>query len=308
MKNSDYGYDIIGDIHGMSSALEALLHKMGYRNEKGVWEHPTRQAVFAGDLIDRGPGQMESVLLVRRMVEHGSALAVQGNHEFNAVSFATLLPDRSDWMRTRKGARGPNNFLQADAFLKAVGLDTALHHETIDWFRTIPLWLDLGDIRVVHACWSNKAIQTLKPKLTDSNTVTFDMLLEASVKDTPAYLAVETLLKGPEIQLENISYFDPEGIERTSARYKWWAPTTRLVDAVEDRVVGVPDIEIMPPVEAYVDSVPVFYGHYWRKGEPSVDSNKLTCVDYSACIGGNLTAYRWSGETDLSNDNFVWVA
>ena len=84
-------YDIIGDIHGHADALEALLKGMGYRQTRGAWRHPARQAVFVGDFIDRGPRQFDSVDLVRRMVEAGSAQAVMGNHEFNAIAW--FLPD-----------------------------------------------------------------------------------------------------------------------------------------------------------------------------------------------------------------------
>ena len=80
------GYDIIGDIHGHADALTALLRRMGYRERGGAWRHPGRQALFIGDFIDRGPGQLESVRIVRGMVEAGTALAVMGNHEFNAIA------------------------------------------------------------------------------------------------------------------------------------------------------------------------------------------------------------------------------
>ncbi len=65
------GYDIIGDIHGQADKLEALLTRMGYRNTSGHWQHHDRQAIFVGDFIDRGPDQMLTVNLARRMVEEG---------------------------------------------------------------------------------------------------------------------------------------------------------------------------------------------------------------------------------------------
>ena len=65
------GYDIIGDIHGHAAALTALLRKMGYREHGGAWRHPDRMAIFIGDLIDRGPGQVETVRIVRGMTDRG---------------------------------------------------------------------------------------------------------------------------------------------------------------------------------------------------------------------------------------------
>ena len=62
-------YDIIGDIHGHADALKALLTHMGYRESRRVWRHPGRKAIFVGDFIDRGPKQVETVEIARRMVE-----------------------------------------------------------------------------------------------------------------------------------------------------------------------------------------------------------------------------------------------
>ena len=75
-------YDIIGNVHGHAGALQALLERMGYVHSRGAWRHPSRTAVFVGDLIDRGPANIETSLMVRRMVEEGTALIVMGNHEF----------------------------------------------------------------------------------------------------------------------------------------------------------------------------------------------------------------------------------
>ncbi|MEU5181824.1 polynucleotide kinase-phosphatase [Streptomyces longwoodensis] len=71
-------FDIIGDIHGCASELEALLGKLGYVD--GV--HPGgRTAVFVGDLVDRGPDSPGVLRRVMAMVKSGNALCVPGNHE-----------------------------------------------------------------------------------------------------------------------------------------------------------------------------------------------------------------------------------
>ena len=76
-------FDIIGDIHGCATELEALLAALGYAlGAEGVYAHPQgRRAFFVGDLADRGPRVVDTVNLVRRMVEGGTALAVPGNHD-----------------------------------------------------------------------------------------------------------------------------------------------------------------------------------------------------------------------------------
>ncbi|WP_317445887.1 polynucleotide kinase-phosphatase [Streptomyces collinus] len=71
-------FDIIGDIHGCSAELEALLTKLGYTDGA----HPDgRTAVFVGDLVDRGPDTPGVLRRVMSMVKDGHALCVPGNHE-----------------------------------------------------------------------------------------------------------------------------------------------------------------------------------------------------------------------------------
>ncbi len=54
-------FDVIGDVHGHADRLRRLLASMGYAERHGVWSHPDRTAVFLGDLIDRGPGQLDTL-------------------------------------------------------------------------------------------------------------------------------------------------------------------------------------------------------------------------------------------------------
>lgn len=71
-------FDIIGDVHGCSAELEALLAKLGYADGA----HPEgRTAVFVGDLVDRGPDSPGVLRRVMSMVKSGNALCVPGNHE-----------------------------------------------------------------------------------------------------------------------------------------------------------------------------------------------------------------------------------
>jgi hypothetical protein len=87
------GFDIIGDVHGCADMLKGLLHRLQYEQRDGVFQHPRRKAIFVGDLIDRGSQQIETLEIVRSMVEFESAQIVMGNHEFNAISYATPNPE-----------------------------------------------------------------------------------------------------------------------------------------------------------------------------------------------------------------------
>ena len=57
-------YDLIGDVHGCAHTLEHLLDQMGYHKQGGTWRHPSRMAVFLGDIIDRGPRIREALHIV----------------------------------------------------------------------------------------------------------------------------------------------------------------------------------------------------------------------------------------------------
>ncbi len=301
------GYDVIGDVHGHADKLVTLLDSMGYENSDGFWRHPTRQAIFVGDLIDRGPKQLETVAIARAMVDGGSALIVAGNHEFNAVAWRHGRRNKSSEKRD-----------QHKEFLAEVGEESAIHDELVDWFMTLPLWLDLGELRVVHACWDRESIDHLAGWVSPRNSLTTELVLSATEKDSLEWQAIEILLKGPEVKLApSPAYKDKSGHPRKQARWKWWDPNAAslLSGAVMPSnamtVNGDPYPVLSdgpidrPPVAAYADNVPVFYGHFWETGTPKPSGAFTACVDYSAGNGGPLVAYRWSGETHLDAKNFA---
>lgn len=86
-------YDIIGDIHGHADALEQLLQKLDYDKSKGYYSHPERKVIFVGDYIDRGPKIKETLEMVRAMADNQAAIALMGNHEFNAILYNTIGTD-----------------------------------------------------------------------------------------------------------------------------------------------------------------------------------------------------------------------
>ena len=261
----------------------------------GAYVHATSTAVFIGDLIDRGTQQLETLQIVRAMDDAGSALVVLGNHEFNAVAWATRN-EMGEWCRPHT----PKNFRQHCDFLAEVVDGSATHQYWVSWFRTIPMWLDLGGLRVVHACWHEASMATLAPHLSPTRSLT-DAVVCA--RDGALFDAVEILLKGPEIPLgEGRSYVDKDGNERHEARYRWWDPAATTLRAAAEipsdaQTLDLPDDALDTGALArYSGDIPVIHGHYWRTGEPKVTSPKIACVDYSAGKGGDLVAYRWSGE------------
>lgn len=318
-------YDIIGDIHGHGDKLDALLGKLGYRHAGGHWAHPNRLAVFVGDFIDRGPRQLHTVNCVRRMVEAGSALAVMGNHELNAIAWHTPDPGHpGEFLRPHAHPRwGDKNRQQHRHFLAEVDGSPDLHADVIAWFKSLPLWLDLPEIRVIHACWHPQCMEFLEPHLGPGRRLP-DNLLEAAVVEPPeqgtcslanpsVFTAVEALTKGIEVSLPAPHTFqDKDGIVRSRVRVRWWDraaieyPQAALLDP--ERAAALPSVPI--PVEARLDldeSKPLFFGHYWMQGVPEPLGPRVACVDYSAGKGGKLVAYRFDGEDALRKENFIWV-
>jgi hypothetical protein len=303
-------YDIIGDIHGQVGKLEALLKKLGYRVKDGAWRHPQgRMALFLGDLIDRGPGQVEVLNIVRDMIEAGSARAVMGNHEWNAIGYATRDPENGEWLR----ARTANKTFQHKAFLEQVGLDSLLHRELVDWFTTLPPFLDLCKVRACHAWWNPESIARVGAAV-DANGQLDETYLTASFrKGSVPWGDMEAVTKGWEIKLPDGCFFlDHTGVERKDVRVRWWdgeALDYRRAALVPDEErERLPDIALPEGVKlGATGNVPTFVGHYWLTGTPGVQNPTVAVLDFGAGKAGPLVGYRWSGEDRLSNDNIVFA-
>lgn len=298
-------YDLVGDIHGQAPELERLLKKLSYKKVSGVWKHTERKMIFLGDFVDRGDYQKEVIDIVRSMIDNGYALSVMGNHEYNAIAYYTKNKN-GNYLRSHND----KHTNQHKAFLSAYDSDLKEKKSVIDWFKTLPLWLDLDGLRVVHACWDFDLINRIdKPMLTE------DLLQKSSITGTWQNNAIETILKGKEIPLpEGYSFNDKDGNPRTHIRIKYW-----LKDAVtyQDYFMGpknvlgdIPDIPVVGDYLLEYDSQdkPVFLGHYWKDGEINSLTDNIACLDFSvARPGGKLVAYRWEGEQKIDQDKFVFV-
>ena len=300
-------YDIVGDIHGCSKTLEKMLLKLGYSpDSNGIHEHTDRTVIFLGDFIDRGPHQREVIAIERPMIESGVAKAVMGNHEYNAITYATPDEERGGYLRTHS----EKNQEQHEAFLDAYTDHPTEYADVIEWFKTLPLWLDLGDIRIIHACWDKEMVRKIgAPVLTDE-------LLHASCsKGLWQFEAIETILKGKEIPLPDGHVFhDKDGNARHNIRVRWWDQSAgtylQAYMGPESARTQIPDDEIAGDhlIEYSHDEPPVFLGHYWMEGDPEPLASNIACTDYSvAKPGGKLVAYRWDGERNLASDKFVAV-
>ncbi len=326
-------YDIIGDIHGHALALEKLLQSLGYSEKQGVYSHveKNRIAVFVGDLVDRGPEIPRTLQIVKRMHEAHQALVVLGNHEYNLVAFFTPLDEYhrkqiekdigpvDDELYVRSHSK--RHVLQCSQTVQQfAGREDELE-SYLQWMKSLPFFLDLAGIRVVHAAWHPQAIKTIR-EYSAKNCLTESLLQDSCLRCTPAYDAVEFLLKGVELDLpEGIHYSDKEGSFRKRSRIRWWInkqdysqdiPLFRLlfppgiIPQAEIADVGV-SIEELQHVPGYDNAKPLFMGHYWL-GEPiRLLSPYIACLDFSIAAGGMLVAYSWRGEKELDSLRFTAV-
>lgn len=299
-------YDLIGDIHGQHGKLSLLLNHLGYQKHADSYRHPAgRKVIFLGDYIDRGPAIRETLHTVRSMVEAGAALAIMGNHEYNAICAAT--PD------------GQGGFLRVEKRASAGHMEThkqfAEHPaewlQWIEWMKTLPMFLDLGSLRAVHACWDAKRIARLQGRsITDA-----DFLRLTATHKTPEYRAVTNVLKGPELAMPpGYQAIDKEGKLRNTVRVRWWnVPQSALVTHLAmpepfDSPGQAAPYELRRIPTYGPEEPPVFFGHYWmpphRAREPLAPN--IACLDFSAAFADNpLMAYRWDGERVLQAEKFA---
>ncbi len=313
MKNKNF--DIIGDIHGHADALSQLLEKLAYsKDSDGVYFHPSRQVIFLGDFIDRIPNQARVINIVKSMVEKKYALAIMGNHELNAIHFHTRHSNTNKPLREHS----EKNIGQHQAFLDDYPFESEKTKPIIEWFKTLPIFLELDDFRVIHACWNDCKISEIKKIFKNGdNVLTEEQLSNAANKGKNEYSILETLLKGIELKLPGSAYYlDQEKNKRYDIRIKWWdntATTYHDYAVVQDektrRIIpktNLPD-DFKKPI--YTDNNPVFFGHYWFSGiKPEIINKHIACLDFSSGNGQKLVAYQWNEHDKfLSNDNFIFV-
>lgn len=301
-------YDIIGDIHGHADVLEALLLRLSYTKHSGVYQHGKHKVIFLGDFIDRGHQQREVIQLVRPMIEQGYALSVMGNHEYNAICYATMGQDGKP-LRTHDA----KNKKQHAAFLAAYP-DIEERMQIINWFKTLPVFIDTCDIRVVHASWNEKALRDISAYLNEKQCLKSDSYTICSKEGSAPYQAIETLLKGPEAALpDGVTFKDKDGHIRNVARIKWWTPdhfemNERLhLGAELKNGHKLADMSLAGEHNYPLTNIPVFVGHYWlNEQNPKPLSDNCACLDYSIAKAGKLVAYQWRGEKKLRESHFVW--
>jgi hypothetical protein len=306
--------DIIGDIHGYADKLVGLLLQLGYVHNGECFIPPAgHRALFIGDLIDRGSQQVATLEIVFAMLDADVADAVMGNHEYNALAFATPDPDSpTQYLRSHNDV----HTRQHEAFLAELPFGSESHQYWLQRLYEIPLWIETDYACFVHACWDVDSMAMLKPSLTDNNCLTPQGLIATAKENTAPFDALERVLKGVETPLpDGLVMVDKEGTERSRVRVRWW------LDELESRTLH--EISRAPssamaqiPKDAMAENIdfalkthkPVFVGHYWLTGMPEPLSQQVACTDYSAAVdSGYLTCYQLDTEQPLPlrSSNFI---
>ena len=301
--------DLIGDIHGHADKLEELLQKLGYSKQNNYYSHPSRKVLFVGDYIDRGPQIRKTLEIVKRMVDNGSAIALMGNHEYNALCF--------HFQETEGGHLRKHlikNVIQHYETLRQFQNKQKEYEEYLEWFKTLPLFYETENFRAVHACWDNKNINFLKQTL-ENNRLTDDLIYQSVQKGTELNEAIDQTLKGKQMELpDGLTFADKDGAIRNEIRIKWWENPLKMTYkgiSVEPH----PILTEMPVDKSRLksfdyykeDEKPVFFGHYWLKGQPSLYRGNICCLDYSVAKGGYLVAYSFDDELNLEEGKLTYV-
>ena len=307
-------FDIIGDVHGCAHTLERLLDTLGYKRVAGVWRHPRRQALFLGDIVDRGPRIREALHIVHDMVEAGPAFCIMGNHEYNALGWVTPALPGSGKAFVREHT--PRHARLIDETLAQFAQHPADWHDFVNWFYQLPLFIDAGRFRLVHACWDRQLIEPLRQQYPDGR-IDEHFIQASAVSNSFAATVCNRLLRGTDMRLpDGLTLTGGDGLTRAFFRTKFWEEDPQTYGDIVFQPDALPAEVANAPLShsqknallRYAEDEPMlFVGHYWRSGHPAPIRPNLACLDYSAVLYGKLAAYRLDDETRIDPHKFVWV-
>ena len=298
--NFDDKFDFLGDIHGNATKFLQLIEKLGYVNLDNGWMHPeNRQMIILGDFINVGRESKKVLLILREIWEKNVAYILVGNHEY----FLALGHYKTGLEIFNKDSRLYNEY---KPLFNEFESDRSELTEYIEWFSSLPLFLETEKFRAVHAYWNNENINLIGDDNCLKKILKFRKQKKEEIKS-----AVNETLNGKVISINSFW-----GISRSQKlRVKWWNELYNkdLVDnIIVHKKVNIKSKkitpELLPDFEPYKKSEkPVFFGHYWLKSLPFLLKNNVCCLDFGAAKGGYLAAYRFNGEKKLDARNLVWV-
>ncbi|MEO1623236.1 MAG: metallophosphoesterase family protein [Cyanobacteria bacterium J06632_3] len=186
----------IGDVHGHYNGLMRLVEMIA--------PTPSDTLHFVGDLIDRGPRSAQVV----EFVKQSGYPCVLGNHEHLLLN---AFPDENSNMSAFQGWLHSGGQPTLTSYPSTEAL---LEH--VEWLRTLPLYIDLGDVLLVHAglnpnkpleaqsqmdfCWIRHVFHSHpKPffedkKVITGHTITFTLpgVKPGQIAQGPGWLDIDT--------------------------------------------------------------------------------------------------------------------
>ncbi len=196
MNATNHRQIIIGDVHGYYEGVITLLEAIAPSAEDQVY--------FLGDLIDRGPQSCQVVELVKENSYH----CLLGNHEqmlLNIFTNPKVSPSAVNAWLYSGGQATVASYPQA-----------SIAEEHLEWFQSLPTYLDLGDVWLVHAgvnpsmtieeqtqaqfCWVRDEFHSMEqPYFPDKQiitghtmTFTFPGVAPGKIVQGPGWLDIDT--------------------------------------------------------------------------------------------------------------------
>ena len=109
--------------------------------------------LFVGDYIDRGPKIKEVLRIVRGMVENDRAIALMGNHEYNAICFQ-LYPEREGGHLRKHLIKNVQQYENIKGHLRILKVNMKIYRR----FMLYPLFYEkMNCFRAVHAYLGSQA-------------------------------------------------------------------------------------------------------------------------------------------------------
>ena len=237
-----------------------------------------------------------------------------GNHEYNALGWVTPALPGSGKAFVREHT--PRHARLIDETLAQFAQHPADWHDFVNWFYQLPLFIDAGRFRLVHACWDRQLIEPLRQQYPDGR-IDEHFIQASAVSNSFAATVCNRLLRGTDMRLpDGLTLTGGDGLTRAFFRTKFWEEDPQTYGDIVFQPDALPAEVANAPLShsqknallRYAEDEPMlFVGHYWRSGHPAPIRPNLACLDYSAVLYGKLAAYRLDDETRIDPHKFVWV-
>jgi hypothetical protein len=244
------------------------------------------------------------------MVRNGNAFAILGNHEINAILF-----DMKDVNGKPLIKESRKSYLSLFKTINEYVDRPEQWEKHLRWMRSLPFFLELGNIRFVHACWSGSAVRIIKEKLSEEQDAKNIFREYYKFPKSELSKSISVLTKGVDMKMPgDLKVVNNKGVIPLSFRMSWWeepeGKTFREMSFESKFKLPAYTIppEILPETFFYSENEPpVFFGHYCRGRGPHIIKPNICCVDSCVSRTKVLTAYSWRGEKVLKPENLVRV-